>query len=100
MHHYIIPPPTRVPHHPIFQRVIVGIVFHDESVPSGCIIGVWGWPDPRNIQVLREGQGPIVEGTRPLFPDPEELHVLETRERIRDDRVVLVIVGVIQVLKL
>ena len=41
-----------------------------------------------------------MEGTRPLVPDPKELYVLELGERIRDDRVVLVIVGVIQVLEL
>ena len=61
--------------------------------------------DPRTFELggcdlLGEGQGPIVEGTRPLVPDPVEFDLLETGERIRDDRVVLVIVGVIQILEL
>src|SRR5210317_1012324 len=35
--------------------------------------------------LLREGQGPIVEGTRPLFTDPEKFDILESGESIRDD---------------
>ena len=50
--------------------------------------------------LLREGQSPIMEGTRPLVTDPVEFDLLELSERIRDDRMVFVIVGVIQVLKL
>ncbi len=41
-----------------------------------------------------------MEGTRPLVPDPVEFDILETGESIRDNRMVLVIVGVIQILEL
>src|SRR6056300_473570 len=70
--HPIIPPPTRVPHSPLKGGVGRGIVFHHESVPTGCIVRVESRPYAGNVEVLGEGQLAIVEDRLTLLTGAEE----------------------------
>jgi len=48
-----------------------GVVFHDESVPTGCIVRVESRPNSGNIEVLGEGQLTIVEDGLTLLTGAE-----------------------------